>query len=326
MTYRDLIVVIERTGEYHRPVQPRLRAAGWEVRLMHPYATKQFRQPADPGNKTDDTDLSAIFRGAVNGFGLIENPWPEAYQQLQTLRRHRRDLVRKTSRLRCQIREVLHAMMPGYAELFGHFWEHASALYLARHTGSAAAVQQFGFQGLSDLIHKANLPYRPPALEQILAWAASAAPGHSLTACLGQVLADLDDDRLEKTRKIQALEPQLAHLVVRSPYLLLLVIPGINIVSTADLAGELGPMENYANPNAITGRAALMPCRYQSDQVDSHGPLRRAGNRRRAGLRCRLPKTWSRKSALPGQGDKLVEGRQGSSVDSESRSPKPSVD
>ncbi len=83
---RDLIVVIERTGEYHRPVQRAFRAAGWEVRLMHPYATKQFRQPADPGNKTDDTDLSAIFRGAVNGFGLIENPWPEAYQQLQTLR------------------------------------------------------------------------------------------------------------------------------------------------------------------------------------------------------------------------------------------------
>jgi hypothetical protein len=26
---------------------------------MHPYATKQYRQPADPGNKTDDTDLSA---------------------------------------------------------------------------------------------------------------------------------------------------------------------------------------------------------------------------------------------------------------------------
>jgi transposase len=293
---RDLLVVIERTGEYHRPVQRAFRAAGWEVRLMHPYATKQFRQPADPGNKTDDTDLSAIFRGAVNGFGLIENPWPEAYQQLQALRRHRRDLVRKTSRLRCQIREVLHAMMPGYAELFGHFWEHASALYLARHTGSAAAVEQLGFQGLSELIHKANLPFRSPVLEQILAWAASAAPGHSQSACLGRILADLDDDRLEKTRKIQALEPQLAHLVVRSPYLLLLVIPGINIVSTADLAGELGPIENYANPNAITGRAALMPCRYQSDQVDCHGPLRRSGNRRLRGALMQIAENLVKKN------------------------------
>jgi transposase len=280
---RDHIVAVERTGEYHRPVQRAFRDAGWEVRLVHPYATKQYRQPADPGNKTDDTDLAAIFRVAINGFGLLETPWPDAYQQLQAWRRHRRDLVRKTSRLRCQIREVLHATMPGYAELFGHFWEHASALFLARRTGSAAAVRAVGFDGATALIRQASLPYRRQVIEQILAWANNAPPGHPHPDCLGSILGDLDDDRLEKTRKIQALEPTLAHYIVRSPYLLLLVIPGINIVSTADLAGELGPMENYANPNAITGRAALMPCRYQSDQVDSQGPLRRSGNRRLRG-------------------------------------------
>ena len=37
----------------------------------------------------------------------------------------------------------------------------------------------------------------------------------------------------------------------------------------------------YVNANAITGRAGLMPSRYQSDQVDcANGPLRRRGNRR----------------------------------------------
>jgi DNA-binding protein H-NS len=77
---------------------------------------------------------------------------------------------------------------------------------------------------------------------------------------------------------------------------LLLVIPGINIVSTADLAGELGPMENYANPNAITGRAALMPCRYQSDQVDCHGPLRRSGNRRLRGALMQIAENLSKKN------------------------------
>src|SRR5207244_9434151 len=69
--------------------------------------------------------------------------------------------------------------------------------------------------------------------------------------------------------------------VVHTPYLLLLAIPGINVVTLADLAGELGPLSLYLNANAITGRAALMPSRYQSDQVDcANGPLRRRGNRR----------------------------------------------
>ena len=77
------------------------------------------------------------------------------------------------------------------------------------------------------------------------------------------------------------MERRLAHYLARTPYVLLLVIPGINVVSAADLAGELGPMSFYAHANAITGRAGLMPSRYQSDRVDRpDGPLRRRANRR----------------------------------------------
>jgi transposase len=295
---RDLVVAVERTGDYHLPVQRAFRQAGWEVRLVHPFATKQYRQPADPGNKTDDTDLSAIFRVAVNGFGLLETPWPDAYQRLQILRRHRRDLVRKTTVLQCQIREVLHAAMPGYAELFGHLWEHAAALPLARRTGSAEAVRRAGVAGLAALAEQAGLRrYRRSALEQIAAWADDAPPGHPHPDELGRVLAALDDDRLQKRLQIKDLERAVAPFVARLPYALLLVIPGINVVSAADLAGELGPIDRYANANAITGRAALMPSRYQSDQVDhSRGPLRRCGNRRLRAVRMQIADTLVKKN------------------------------
>jgi len=43
------------------------RQAGFDTRLVHPFTTKQYRQPADPQNKTDDTDLAAIFRAATHG-------------------------------------------------------------------------------------------------------------------------------------------------------------------------------------------------------------------------------------------------------------------
>src|SRR3984893_15381948 len=54
---RDMVVAIERTGEYHRPVQRAFRQAGFETRLVHPFTTKQYRQPADTDYKTDDTDV-----------------------------------------------------------------------------------------------------------------------------------------------------------------------------------------------------------------------------------------------------------------------------
>jgi hypothetical protein len=43
----------------HRVVQRTFAAAGFEARILHPFVTKQYRQPVDPGNKTDDTPRSA---------------------------------------------------------------------------------------------------------------------------------------------------------------------------------------------------------------------------------------------------------------------------
>jgi len=92
---KEVLVAVERTGNYHRPVQRAFAAAGFETRVVHPFATKQFRQPANPGDKTDDHDLAAIHRATVVGFGLIEAPLDGLSRRLRLLVRHRRDLVRK---------------------------------------------------------------------------------------------------------------------------------------------------------------------------------------------------------------------------------------
>src|SRR5437588_4576379 len=42
---RDVIVAVERTGRYHRLPQRAFAAAGFETRLLHPFATAQYRQP-----------------------------------------------------------------------------------------------------------------------------------------------------------------------------------------------------------------------------------------------------------------------------------------
>ena len=65
----------------------------------------------------------------------------------------------------------------------------------------------------------------------------------------------------------------------QTPYVLLLGIPGINVVSAAEFAGEMGPIKHYAKPERLPGRAGLFPSRYQSDEVDHpNGPLVRRAN------------------------------------------------
>jgi transposase len=276
----DVVVALERTGVYHRPAQRVFRNAGFETRLVHPFTTKQFRLPADPGDKTDDKDLAAIVRATTQGFGLLEPDWPELYLSLQMLRRHRRDLVEKSSLLQNQIKETLHSAMPGFEATFPRLWESPGPLAIAKRLSNAADVLQAGADGLRDLLKEAHVPPRDETIAKILDWARQAPPGHPLNALQRRVFATLDDDRREKTRQIDALEAELASLAVQTPYAILLAVPGVNLVSIADLAGELGPIEFYPSANHVTGRAGVRPCRYQSDQVDCSGPLVKRGNRR----------------------------------------------
>jgi hypothetical protein len=52
------------------------------------------------------------------------------------------------------------------------------------------------------------------------------------------------------------------------------------VVTAAEYAGEMGPIDRYPKARSITGRAGLYPSRYQSDAVDRRdGSLVRGGNR-----------------------------------------------
>lgn len=271
---RDLIVAVERTGRYHRLVQRAFVTAGFDTRVVHPFATKQFRQPADPGYRTDDTDLAAIHRAAVNGFALVEAALDETGKTFQLLIRHRRDLVFKTSALCAQIREHLDATFPGFAACFDKLWDSATAWHLVRHFAAPQALHAAGLAGLCRSLNDAHVRYQRRTLSRVLDWAARAAAPDLAAAQHRLIALALDDDRARKTQEILGLEGSSAAFLAATPYVLLLSFPGINVVSAADFAAKMGPIGNYANSRAITGRAGLRPSRYQSDQVDhADGPL-----------------------------------------------------
>jgi transposase len=276
----DGLVAIERTGRYHRLVQRTFAAAGFETRILHPFVTKQYRQPVDPGNKTDDTDLAAIHRATVTGCALVEATRDEAWTTLLLLVRQRRDLVRKGAALNCQIREHLEAALPGLAACFDKLWDSPVPWHLLQHFPNATQLQAAGLTTVCQSLRQAGIRFQQRTVQAVLDWATQAAPGDVAAEQHRRIALAYYRDRLHKTQEIQALEGDIASRLVQTPYVLLLSFPGINVVSAADFAAEAGPIEHYANAKAISGRAGLRPCRYQSDQVDkANGPLVRACNR-----------------------------------------------
>jgi transposase len=278
---KDLLVVIERTGRYHRLVQRAFSAAAFDTRIVHPFATKQFRQVADPDDKTDDRDLFAMHRAALNGFALAEPARDEFWTAFLRLARFRRGLIHKAARLRCQIRDHLDAYLPGFADAFGDFWKNHCAWPIARHFLTPPQIADAGTDGLARLLRDQGVRFQRRRLSPVLDWARQAPPPDIAPANARRIALALEDDRRQKNQEIHAVEAELAALLCHTPYVLLLSCPGLNVGNIADISSELGPISHYANPKGITGRAGLRPSRYQSGQVDrSGGPLPRACNRK----------------------------------------------
>lgn len=281
---KDVIVAVEMTGIYHKPPMRAFRNAGYETRLVHPFASSFYRQPEHGDIKTDDNDLDAIFRAAVNGFGLLEKPIDELHQRLQIVARHRRDLVKKKAKLQCQIRHHLERGLTGFAALFNgdDLWTQATPVPLLRaigaRGGTADVVKEAGQKGLVEWLRSAKIRFHQKTIARVVVWSANATDADPHATFHAPVWLSLLDDWQQKKLQIQQCERDLASLLVKTPYVLLLSHPGINVVSAAELAGEMGPIENYASSKAIAGRAGLFPSRYQSDEVDRGGNLTRFRN------------------------------------------------
>jgi transposase len=282
----DSIVAVEMTGIYHKPVQRAFRKAGFDTRIVHPFASNHYRRPLHPDEKTDDHDLEAIFHAAVKGYGLATLPVGEVYQSLQAVSRHRHNLVKQRSRLMVQIRRLLHQTMPGYADLWedDKLFHNSIALPVAWKFSSADAIRQAGVERIARHLQNSKVRFQTRTIERIVAWASTAAEPSELAAMHTRQWQQLNEVRLLLGEQIVAAERELAGLLVKTPYLLLLSVTGMNVVSAARLAGEAGPIEHYASPGAINGRAGLYPSRYQSDEVDhADGSLVRQCNRKLRG-------------------------------------------
>lgn len=278
----DTIAAVEMTGVYHRPVQAALRKAGFDTRTVHPFASSHYRKPLHPDLKTDDNDLEAIFHAAINGYGLALLEVDPVYRSLQRLARHRRNLVKQKARLQVQIRALMHQSMPGYADLFedDKLFNNSIAMPIAKHFSSAASIKRAGSDGIAKYLQSQKIRFQVRTIDRIVAWSLIAADPDPLALLLTEHWKQLAQVHALMKTQVEQTEREIAGFLVKTPYVLLLSITGINIVSAGELAGEAGPIEHYASATALNGRAGLYPSRYQSDEVDRSSRVAKSCNRR----------------------------------------------
>src|SRR5262249_4918292 len=131
-----------------------------------------------------------------------------------------------------------------------------------------SGLHEAGPGGLAALLEAERVRLHRRSLVKILAWADRAAAPSDYTEIHGRIFLSPDDERRARLRSIRDLEGELAALLVRTSYVLLLSFPGINVVSAAEFASEMGPVGNAPRGTRATrwttpGRwwgAATAPC------------------------------------------------------------------
>ena len=234
----ELVVGIERTGRWHQPAKQMLKTV-WQVKMIHPFTTKQLRKPASPAIKTDKVDLTAMQRAMVCGYGLDEPELPVVWLELRELSRYRADLVAKRASLKVQCKGRMEALIPGYTSVFEDFWKSAAPAALVEAYPSARKMLRAGTDRMRRKLAKAGVTCRRSTAERARLWAGQAAPADPV----GELNAIMLHDSLTRIRQqsvfAECYETRLMERLVRTPLVLLLTITGVNVVSAADFGGSL---------------------------------------------------------------------------------------
>jgi len=270
----ELVVGIERTGRWHHPIKQMVKKQKWPVKMIHPFTTKQLRQPASLGIKTDPVDLTAIQRAMICGYGTEELELPELWLEFRSFSRMRTDLAKKRSCLKTQCAGLMEALLPGYTDLFDDLWKTPTTAALIEAYPSAQKLLRAGADRILKKLSKMGVTSRRVTVERVRAWASQAAPADPGPAVNHRILCDYLALIRQLTILIDRYEIDLLRYLVQTPVALLLSITGINVVSASDYGSEMGPHEHYIGPKNVTGRAGLFPSRFQSDETDhADGPV-----------------------------------------------------
>ena len=143
---------------------------------------------------------------------------------------------------------------------FKDIFDSEMLLWVAKNLGSAAEILQAGIDGLTQQLRKANIAIAQthPAKDRRLGAIRTFSRGTGITPspilhrARRRSARQAPDDPSDRERAGR-------NPLSQTPYVLLLSIPGINVVSAAEFAGEMGPIEHYAKAASDYRQSRLVP-------------------------------------------------------------------
>lgn len=274
---KEVVVGIETTGHYYEDLVRRCYSEGYYVRVLNAATTAQERQALLNWSKTDNLDLMAIVQSIINGRGTTTELSNGLIHQLRQLTRARRELVNERTATQNLIRVQVDHIFREYQgksvwrdghrnhvqpfhDLFGK-----ASRYLMRHYLHPSDLLSLGEKGLREISIQENLKIRDESIQILLEFAQNSISRAKEDVEVHQLLLNQGLDRLDLLdEQIKFLERKIEDLFVESEGAVLLSVPGIAVITGAELYAEMGEISDFDHAGQLIKMAGTNPIVKQS--------------------------------------------------------------
>ncbi|MBU9711163.1 IS110 family transposase [Evansella tamaricis] len=290
---KEIVVGVETTGHYYEDLVLHCHLAGFHVRIINSATTAKEREALLNWSKTDNLDLMAIIQVLINGHGTFADLTSGKIRELQKLTRARRELVKEMSTMKNLIRSYIDHIfrefqgksvwvdgkrekVKPFSDLFGK-----TSRFIMRHYLHPSDILTLGAEGLRKVSVDHNLKIRDESIDILLDFAQNSISRGKQLVKSEQFLLNQKLDQFDLLdRNIKELEKRIEDLFIETDGGILLSVPGIGVVTGAELFAEMGDISDFDHAGQLIKMAGTNPIVKQSgDRNPSYYGVSKQGRR-----------------------------------------------
>lgn len=253
-----VIVGLEPTGHYWKPLAHYLMLQGITVVMVNPYHTKRAKELDDNSPTKSDKKDSLTIAKLVRDGRYYEVYMPQdIFAELRVLSTARISLIKRHNAIKNTITAVLDEYFPEFVTVFKHPLTGKASLQLLKACPFPALIIELGVEGVLDEIRKAVKKTVGRQKAQQLLDTAKISIGVRYGIASAKLRIGLLIEELEVLQnQIGQIESAMEKALLATEWgEIILGIPGIGVVSAASFFGEIGDPRRFDHPRQIARMA-----------------------------------------------------------------------
>ena len=260
ITKGNILIGMEPTGHYWKPLANFLQDNGYKVVMVNPAHTKKAKELDDNSQtKNDKKDCLVIARLVKDTrFNQVYIP-NEIYSELRVLTNTRHELIKKTSSIKNRITAILDEYFPEYEQVFKKMFDSISSLRILKTIPMPEEIIETSIEDIIKIMRDgSNRGQGKKRAEKLKEFAKkSVGVKHGLTSTKIQLAMYIKDYEL-LISQIETIEEEMKNSLMKTEYgEKLLRIKGIGTVYASEFLGEVGDLKRFKNSEQIRRYAGL---------------------------------------------------------------------